>query len=326
MIENFNTICQFRQDNPPTPGQGIKTNNPIVQPVKSALVGLRDELEAKFKDYRGFKFRFQESRGATLFPFVTHVSILPEGQDVSNGVYVVLCFDKFGRGALVGCAESKSNPKGIGTVKRKFRGKPLAIDVDGSSQNTRYNDVYANPREFFYPLNSDSQLITHLTASLDRTLVILGKLKESDVAGNIDAIEEEEYTPANNKDGRERILRQIVARQGQRKFRESLLAEYNSTCVVTGCNVIQALEAAHIIPYNGEETNHVQNGLLLRSDIHTLFDLGLISIDAKTMKVVISDQLQGSEYQSLAGKDVSGISASKACLDDHLSKVFVGSN
>ena len=33
------------------------------------------------------------------------------------------------------------------------------------------------------------------------------------------------------------------------------------------------------VPYKGEETNHVQNGILLRGDIHTLFDCGLIAID-----------------------------------------------
>src|ERR1700722_13744752 len=39
------------------------------------------------------------------------------------------------------------------------------------------------------------------------------------------------------------------------------------------------LEAAHITPYMGASTNSLLNGLLLRADIHTLFNLGLISID-----------------------------------------------
>lgn len=323
MINNFNKICEFRQENPPVPGAGIKTNSPIVSEVKGALVGLRDELEAQFQGYRGFRFRFQESRGATLFPYVTHVSILPEGQEASNGIYVVLCFDKFGRGALVGCSESKSNPKGIGTVTRKIRGKKLSIDVDGKGENTHYNNVYANPREFFFPLSNSLDLSSHITTSLDRALVLLGLLKEEDVNENIDAIEEEEYLPVNHEDARKRTYRQIVARRGQRKFRESLLAEYNNSCIITGCKVTEVLEAAHIVAYNGEQTNNIKNGLLLRSDIHTLFDLGLLSIEPKTMRVTLSSSLLQSEYSALSGMDVSWITASKACLAEHFTKVFV---
>lgn len=323
MISNFNEICQFRQDNPPTPGAGIKTNSPLVENVKNSLSSLRDELEKKFQNYRGFTFRFQESRGATLFPFVTHVSILPEGQEVSSGIYVVICFDKFGRGALVGCAESKSNPKGIGTVTRKVRGNKLKIDVDGSSSNTHYNNVFANPREFYFPLNSDLELSSHITSSLDKALYLLDYIDDIETVQSIDTLEEEQYSPPQStKDGRERINRQIVARRGQRKFRESLLSKYNNQCVMTGCSVTEALEAAHITPYNGEDTNHIQNGLLLRSDIHTLFDLGLISIDPNQMTVVISNSLLKSEYSALNGKDVSFLSVSNECLNEHFKNVF----
>jgi hypothetical protein len=60
-------------------------------------------------------------------------------------------------------------------------------------------------------------------------------------------------------------------------------------------------EAAHISPYLGDETNHPQNGLLLRSDIHSLFDLGLIAIDPTTMKVAIAEHLKKGSYAELSG-------------------------
>ena len=52
-----------------------------------------------------------------------------------------------------------------------------------------------------------------------------------------------------------------------------------------GCDVVAVLKATHIMPYRGEETNHPSNGLLLRADLHTLFDVGLLTIDPKTMTV-----------------------------------------
>jgi hypothetical protein len=92
--------------------------------------------------------------------------------------------------------------------------------------------------------------------------------------------EEEEgaFSPSDLEDARRRILAAIVLRQGQWGFRERLLAAYQRACAVTGCDVVEALEAAHIIAYLGPKTNYVTNGLLLRADIHTLFDLGLIAV------------------------------------------------
>ena len=91
-------------------------------------------------------------------------------------------------------------------------------------------------------------------------------------------ISEGYFDPANTKDERDRTLREIVQRRGQPKFRYDLIAAYGGKCAVTGCDVLQALEAAHISPYLGEQSNHVSNGLLLRADIHTLFDLNLFAI------------------------------------------------
>lgn len=100
---------------------------------------------------------------------------------------------------------------------------------------------------------------------------------------------------------RERVLAQIVRRRGQQEFREKLLEAYGRRCAITGCDAIEALEAAHIVPYLGPETNHVQNGLLLRSDIHTLSDLGLLAIAPESITVVIAASLAATSYAELAG-------------------------
>ena len=78
-----------------------------------------------------------------------------------------------------------------------------------------------------------------------------------------------EYDPSDGRDSREKVLREINRRRGQPKFRKDLLVAYGERCAITGMDCPQALEAAHILPYRGDHTNHVKNGLLLRSDIHT---------------------------------------------------------
>ena len=101
-------------------------------------------------------------------------------------------------------------------------------------------------------------------------------------------------------DARERELRAVVLRRGQPGFRAKLLQAYRHRCAVTGCAVVDVLEAAHIVPYRGDHTQRVDNGLLLRTDIHTLFDLGRLWIDAE-MKVRVCPSLLQTDYASLDG-------------------------
>ena len=111
------------------------------------------------------------------------------------------------------------------------------------------------------------------------------------------------FDPEDVKEGKEYLERSIAVRRGQQKFRTSLLAAYGRECCVSGCRVEPILEAAHIYPYEGASTNHISNGLLLRSDIHTLFDLGLIRIDPKTQRVEVHPlALIDPAYREIHGK------------------------
>jgi putative restriction endonuclease len=106
------------------------------------------------------------------------------------------------------------------------------------------------------------------------------------------------------EDARARLRRAIAVRQGQPRFRRELLKTYGGRCAISNCDVPETLEAAHILPYRGQHTNHVQNGLLLRADLHTLFDLGLIGIDTETWTVLIHPRLGTTHYSHLAGQKV----------------------
>ena len=110
--------------------------------------------------------------------------------------------------------------------------------------------------------------------------------------------------PESSADARKRILRSIVLRRGQKKFRNYLLKAYDGRCAVTQCNAEDALEACHIYPYRDEGTNHVTNGLLLRADLHTLFDLQLLAIDLEKKTALLSPDLKGKGYDFLDGADV----------------------
>lgn len=103
----------------------------------------------------------------------------------------------------------------------------------------------------------------------------------------------------NEPDARDKTVRAIVQRRGQAAFRRALLKAYDGGCALTGCTAVDVLEAAHIVPYNGEHTNRVANGLLLRADIHTLFDLGALWVEQGAVQVAA--HLLGTEYAVFAG-------------------------
>jgi predicted restriction endonuclease len=109
------------------------------------------------------------------------------------------------------------------------------------------------------------------------------------------------FDPASLLDARQRIVASIVRRQGQPGFRAALIDAYGGRCAISDCDVIEILEAAHILPYHGPATNRLPNGRLLRGDLHTLFDLGLIAIDSSSRAVVIATTLAQSSYADLAG-------------------------
>ncbi|PWR13924.1 hypothetical protein DKT69_18980 [Micromonospora sicca] len=105
--------------------------------------------------------------------------------------------------------------------------------------------------------------------------------------------------PQNLPEGRRRRLAEVTARQGQADFRRRLIEAYGGCCAISGCDVEAVLQAAHIDPYNGPATNRVTNGLLLRADLHNLFDRGLIWIDG-SYRVRVAEGLD--HYSELDGR------------------------
>lgn len=110
--------------------------------------------------------------------------------------------------------------------------------------------------------------------------------------------------PTDVQDGRRRVQQEVAVRRGQAQFRRQLLDAYNERCAITNCDATQALEAAHILPYRNDDHNEVQNGLLLRADIHTLLDRGDLAIEPDSRTVHLVEELRASTYGELHGRAV----------------------
>lgn len=108
-----------------------------------------------------------------------------------------------------------------------------------------------------------------------------------------------------------RRLGAIRVRRGQAKFRADLIGAYGSQCAVTGTRVVELLEAAHIIPHAQGTNYRISNGLLLRADVHTLYDLHLLSVDER-YRVHLSKSLMFSDYRYLAGATLRALPSTSA--------------
>lgn len=145
--------------------------------------------------------------------------------------------------------------------------------------------------------NLENEMLSPDTAT--NSLSVWLPAEEADQPG---ANDDSNYNPQEG-DRRQVVERQIRERRGQQYFRNILRERYGDRCLVTGCEVLAVLEAAHIKPYRGEDDNHPENGLLLRADIHTLFDLDLLGLEPVRLRVELHPDLtKEKEYGHLAGK------------------------
>lgn len=123
-------------------------------------------------------------------------------------------------------------------------------------------------------------------------------------------------------------------RLGQGAFRVVVTDAYQRRCAITGEKTLPVLEAAHIKPYAEEGPHSVNNGLLLKSDFHTLFDGGYITIDTD-FRIDVSKRLHedygnGKDYYKYHGEKLLILPEkqielpSKEFLEWHNEHVFLG--
>jgi len=111
--------------------------------------------------------------------------------------------------------------------------------------------------------------------------------------------------PAGARYGEPQLVR---PRLGQGTFRVAVTGAYGGACAVTLEHSLPVLEAAHIRPYGEEGTHEVSNGLLLRADLHRLFDAGYVTVTPEH-RFVVSRRLEqewsnGRAYYAMEGREI----------------------
>jgi len=125
----------------------------------------------------------------------------------------------------------------------------------------------------------------------------------------------------------------IKPRLGQGAFRIAVTDAYRRECAISGGRVLPALEAAHIKPYSAGGIHDVSNGILLRTDIHRVFDSGYATFDPD-LRFVVSDRVKsdfnnGNEYLRLHGSKLippanPRLAPSRESLEWHNTNRFLG--
>jgi putative restriction endonuclease len=97
-------------------------------------------------------------------------------------------------------------------------------------------------------------------------------------------------------------------RLGQRSFQAVVLAAYHRRCAITGTAIAPVLQAAHTRPVSEGGEHRIDNGLLLRSDVHTLFDQGYLAVDPR-YRLQVSPRLRadfgnGQQYYAQQGQEI----------------------
>jgi len=98
----------------------------------------------------------------------------------------------------------------------------------------------------------------------------------------------------------------IRPRLGQGAFRVIVTDAYHRRCAISGERTLPVLEAVHIRPYAQEGPHHTSNGLLLRKDLHALFDRGYIAV-SEDLRIEISSRIKrdfgnGRDYYAYQGR------------------------
>ncbi len=100
----------------------------------------------------------------------------------------------------------------------------------------------------------------------------------------------------------------VRPRLGQGSFRVAVTDVYERRCAITRERVLPVLEAAHIKPVTQGGRHETTNGLLLRSDIHRLFDRGYVTVTPdhrfRVSRKLKEDFDNGEEYMQLAGSEL----------------------
>lgn len=176
--------------------------------------------------------------------------------------------------------------------------KKFPKEYSNSVRNVKINlksGVKGVKQGFMFVNNTDFNfLVERLIELMNRVIVAHTKSSKS-----------KNYLFSQAKDDEKNEYTQKKIRRNQSHFRLNLIQVYGLRCMISRIEISELIDAAHIISHSDSGINHTNNGLLLRIDLHRLFDANLLGINPKTFTVKISKNLKNTEYEKFDGVKIS---------------------
>lgn len=165
----------------------------------------------------------------------------------------------------------------------EFRQRVVSLgqrtEVDPFIGCTILGEPFFFPRDMWIPVPAEWKKNIVVGKTYD-TADAIGDQLWQDVTTRLDALQLQPSARGIVAEAGERYGTPYLTRGrlGQGAFRVLVTDAYTRRCAITGEKTLPVLEACHIQPYSEGGPNRIDNGLLLRSDLHTLFDAGYMTI------------------------------------------------
>lgn len=187
------------------------------------------------------------------------------------------------------------------------RNQPLRVIINFGIRHDGAEIAEASSRVVARELDNEPWYVHNRDETCGHWLIVRGV--RSGAADDFIPLPAEDDTSPGADDARR--MGAIRVRRGQAKFRAELIGAYGGQCAVTGTRVEELLEAAHIVPHAQGANYRVSNGLLLRADVHTLYDLHFLSVDER-YRVFLSNSLMLTDYRRYHGAHLRSLPATSA--------------
>ena len=187
-------------------------------------------------------------------------------------------------------------------VRLIVKGKTFETDVPRKHPHRFKSRTVAAEVIFLLDLKAGDTMVYREIAPLTFEVT-----KESEVGEPVEA----RRSPADPASGdllaNDRVQKWVEreARPEQQKFRRGIVQRDGLRCAITGCQEASVLDAAHLRQRAKDGSDDPANGIILRSDIHRLFDAGLLVIDPISRTVAVAPQVSFPDYLMLCGLTVS---------------------
>jgi putative restriction endonuclease len=192
----------------------------------------------------------------------------------------------------------------------KYRKQPIGPTEDPVIGCILLEEPFFFAEADWIPIPSDFKAGIQMGKSYD-TQTVTGQRLWLDVTERLDQAKVRSLGPATiaaaQQGARFGKPQVVTPRLGQGSFRLLIADAYERRCTMTGERTLPALEAAHIHRYSRGGDHSLSNGLLLRSDLHKLFDLGYLTVEPNTLKIRVSKKIReefenGRDYYRLDGQ------------------------